>query len=124
MFDTDPQASCPYPGVMISVTRFDGALSLVVAGDIDASTGGRLTSVLERFMAQPGLVVDLGAVAFIDSRGAAAFAAAAKHFGKSMRINNASRALRTVFRIVGLDQIIDLDPPQPVSGDGQAVCAT
>ena len=90
---------------------------LVLAGEIDMSSAGRLSAALdEASSTDPMVVVDLAGVTFIDACGLHALIAAAESLDGSarLRLTNARR-VAWLLRLVGLSDVPSLDVRE--SGD-------
>lgn len=87
------------------------AVELGLSGDLDMSATFALEPVLDRVLAEhPGeLVLDLGAVPFVDSSGLGLLIATherAARAGVDMAITGAAPEIQRVFRIAGLDGVL------------------
>ena len=99
----------------LDVSERDGWSVLQVGGEIDVATAPRLREQLiklvndQRFM----IVVDLGAVDFIDSTGLGVLIGALKrvrtHDGNLVLVCTEPRIVK-VFEITGLNQVFDIHP--------------
>ena len=99
----------------LDVSERDGWSVLQVGGEIDVATAPRLREQLiklvndQRFM----IVVDLGAVDFIDSTGIGVLIGALKrvrtHDGNLVLVCTEPRIVK-VFEITGLDQVFQIHP--------------
>jgi anti-sigma B factor antagonist len=85
---------------------------LAVCGDVDIATAPTLRDRLaDAVGAYPGVVVDLGAVPFLDSTGLGVLVAAqnrAKSAGASLVIARPQRIVRNALRLVQVDTVIDV----------------
>jgi len=89
------------------------AVRLVIEGDVDLHVVAELRRVFRTtFSGKPKLlVVDLGAVPFIDSSGIAAIVEALKHARQwegVVRVENPREAVRDTFDIAGLTAILGI----------------
>lgn len=106
--------------------RPDGAAVVVVAGEVDLSTGPELDGALRDAAAIGSrLVVDLSACTFLSSTGLRALIEAEKArppASPRIRIVVADPHLRKVFEIAGIDSLFDLvDRDEPDSASSAAV---
>ena len=90
-----------------------GTVVLAVHGDVDLHTaaelGRRLVAAIDRGVSV--LVVDLSAVAFVDSQGLGALLHGARRFGpgeRRLRLVVPGREIRRVFELTSLDQVLPL----------------
>lgn len=99
----------------LEVSDRDGWTVLTVTGEVDVATAPRLREQLIRLVSDERyrIVVDLGAVDFIDSTGLGVLIGALKrvrsHDGDLMLICSEPRVLR-VFEITGLDRVFTIHP--------------
>jgi anti-sigma B factor antagonist len=96
-----------------------GVLRVEVVGEFDLA----LRPAFERIVAGAGgdVVVDLGAVTFLDSAGITAVVQARKaavERGAELRIGGASSTVVRMFQITGLLEYLGLEPLGPPEGDG------
>ena len=91
----------------ISVVLADsahGAVTLILSGELDIATSPILAMHLDQVPTAAGrIVVDMGAVTFMDSSGLGTLIRAAKRV--PVEIRNASDSLRRVFAIAGVEGI-------------------
>ena len=103
------------PAFSINLTSAGSEAELTVVGDVDVAVVSELEA-----MAQLGLdtteshtlIVDLGAVTFIDSSGVAALVSirnAAQAISKAVQLRNVPPAVRRVLDVVALSRLFDLD---------------
>lgn len=92
----------------------DGAL--VVAGDIDLAGGpileARITEVAKRASAGERIMIDLGAVAFIDSSGLRSLLSASRDAaerGTRLTLRRPSAGVRRLLGITGTDEQFDIE---------------
>ena len=99
----------------LEVSDRDGWTVLTVTGEVDVATAPRLREQLIGLVGREcyRIVVDLGAVDFIDSTGLGVLIGALKrvrsHDGDLMLICSQPRVLR-VFEITGLDRVFAIHP--------------
>ena len=89
------------------------AVGLALAGDLDMSATFALEPVLDRTLAQSPsrLVLDLGAVPFVDSSGLGLLIATherASRAGVDMAISGAGPEIQRVIHIAGLDDLLSV----------------
>lgn len=87
---------------------------VAVAGEVDVETAPRMRAALEdaRRSALP-VVVDLGAVTFMDSAGFSVLASAhriAEAGGSSLRLRAVPPRIRRLLAILGLDGVLTIEP--------------
>lgn len=84
---------------------------VVVTGEIDLRTCPELRDALTEASAEDGseVVIDLTQVTFIDSSGISELLRAS-NAGHHLRLRHASRSVRRLFELAGLDQIADVEP--------------
>jgi anti-anti-sigma factor len=90
----------------------DGTARVVVAGEIDLATSHDLNQAIKQALraARDMVSIDLSAVTFCDSSGLAVFAVSERECalaGVQFRITGANGAVRKVFNITGLDELLD-----------------
>ena len=88
--------------------RIEGDARVSVSGDLDMATAPELTSALESIASTAArrVVVDLGAVSFIDSTGISALCLARARFetnGAVLVLGPISPQVESVLQMVGLD---------------------
>lgn len=97
----------------------DGAIRVALAGEVDMSVAGALRAALDRALAESAsVIVDLRELAFMDSSGIHALAAAdarAREFDKRLVIAHPTPSVLRILRLTGLDQILRI-----VDGAGPA----
>lgn len=96
--------------IRIERTRLPGAVTLIVEGELDAASSPVLRAVLEEFGTDDHVVVDCGGVEFIDSTGLNMVVVQAKRLlehGGSLRLRNASPAVRHVLELSGLVRLVE-----------------
>jgi len=101
------------PGALRCTCAVDrGRLELRIRGEIDVANVHLLDAWLGAAQAVGNpVVLDLGAVPFLDSSALKALLQAA---GRSaVRIRSATPAVRRVLRVSGVDQVITVDPSPP-----------
>jgi anti-sigma B factor antagonist len=91
----------------ISVRDDDGTTTVVVEGEVDVATAPALRDELYRLIerGQQRIVVDLGAMEFIDSTGLGVFVGALKRSregGGELELRSLRPAARKIFDITGL----------------------
>jgi anti-anti-sigma factor len=101
----------------VSVERLDGTAVVHVAGELDLATTPRLSAVLEA-LEQPcdRVVLDLSALAFIDSTGLRLTVAEyqrATRDGFDLVVAGADGHVLDVLRLTGLDVTLPLAPDVP-----------
>jgi anti-sigma B factor antagonist len=102
-----------------------GRLVLTPVGDLDMAGAPRLGRALDAVLDRPGLteiVVELGAVGFLDSTGVAALlrgAAEAVGRGAALRVASPSPLVARVLRITSVDGLLGL-AAGPDDGEGSA----
>ena len=97
----------------IDTTIESGRAVLRVGGELDAATAGMLGDAIRSASGESTteVVIDFGALEFIDSSGLSVLVAAHKRLGKAgagLRIQGASPAVTRVFAIAGLDQVLTI----------------
>lgn len=95
-----------------SATVVEGDPPVVeVVGEIDLATAGQLSAALEPLLAAGDgpVVIDVGAVSFIDSSGLAVLAHSAAS-GRTVILRHPSKIVVRVIETTGLDQVITLEP--------------
>ena len=90
-------------------------IRVAVLGEVDIETAPRLRQALTAALSsgQP-VLVDLGAVTFMDSGGLAVLIAAhrtAAAAGQAFRLRAVPAQILRLFRITGLDAVLDVVPP-------------
>src|SRR5262245_23664494 len=88
---------------MISIDR-DPRGALVIRGDIDIAGGPMLDAAVQEYADGEPLVLDLGAVGFIDSSGLRALLGASRRavqHGTVVRLRNVGPAVRRMLDITG-----------------------
>jgi anti-sigma B factor antagonist len=91
----------------------DGAVRVVVSGELDIATSPRLDAAVERVLAEADdVVIDLSNVGFIDSSGLYVIAAAARGSeadGKRLRISaSLSPQVERLFELAGMTAALPL----------------
>ena len=95
-------------------TQSDGIARLALSGDLDMSATFRLEPALDRLLSsgQVGeLVLDLGAVEFVDSSGLGLLLATnerSREAGTAMAIVGPSPEVQRVFRLAGVEGVLPL----------------
>ncbi|HVT75507.1 MAG TPA: STAS domain-containing protein [Acidimicrobiales bacterium] len=83
---------------------------LRVFGEVDVSTAAELRlAVFEALETAPRIEIDLGGTSFFDSSGLTVLVGASRLRGfdrNAIRVSNASRSIRKVLSITGLDHIV------------------
>jgi anti-sigma B factor antagonist len=84
---------------------------VVVAGEIDLRSAPDLRAALDAAAGEEGaeVVVDLTAVTFVDSSGISELLRISKA-GHPLRLRGSVASVRRVFELVGLDQVVELEP--------------
>jgi len=94
----------------IDVHNEQGAVTLVLSGELDMASAGTLRACLETLdQGARRVVLDLSGVTFIDSSGLGLLARTRERFGPELReltLRAPSKAVRAVLAISGLDQVI------------------
>jgi anti-anti-sigma factor len=93
---------------------------LAIGGEVDLSTAPELSQVLEDLtLVNRNLLLDLGAVEFMDSTGLHVLKKASdamQEVGGHLRISSASDRVRRVFELSGFDQVLPLPAATDTSG--------
>jgi anti-anti-sigma factor len=94
------------------VVVLDGTARVIVAGEIDLATSHDLSEAIKQALteAPKALVIDLSDVSFCDSSGLGVLAVSERECklqGVQYRITGATGAVRRVFDITGLDELLD-----------------
>jgi anti-anti-sigma factor len=94
----------------IDVRIEGGRLTLVTLdGDLDCVSADALSAALERLGGRgEWVLLDAGAVGFVDSAGLRALVAARQRFGARLVVIHASPQLRHLVRITGLQDVLAL----------------
>ena len=105
----------------VDTLRDDGALRLVLAGEVDCSTAPLLRRALDTaFAGQPREVtVDLEAVTFLDSAGLSTLAIAhrtAAGQGVRLRVLVGTRAVARALQVTGLWDLLGVEQVEPGVG--------
>jgi anti-sigma B factor antagonist len=105
------------PNLEISCTAGDGGVRLIAAGEIDRASAPALHTTLQRAIASTDgpVVVDLGAVSFIDSSGVNALVVAREAAGSRLRLGATHHAVRRVLEITALLELFGLAGDAAVS---------
>jgi anti-sigma B factor antagonist len=104
----------PKPGLVTCRRyRHNGCTVVEVEGEVDLATAPTLQDALvEAIAAEPTeVVVDLSGVTFMDSTGLAALVRAhqrAAERGGSMRLVGASKGVRRILDLTGLDRVLEI----------------
>lgn len=96
--------------ISIEQTAEPGVVVLTVAGELDILSSPRLRAVLGGFAAGDHVVIDCAGVEFIDSTGLNMIVVQAKRLlelGGSLRLRNASAAVRHVLELSGLIRLVE-----------------
>ena len=101
------------PLLKISTRTLEGAVHVVLHGEIDIATTPVLVDRLELVETRdpPLLVVDLGGVTFIDGAGLTALLGAARratNAGRRFQIARASGSIRRLLELTAIDQSLEL----------------
>ncbi len=99
----------------IAVDRRSGVDVVRASGELDIATASRLRSIVldPSLCTQPGLVVDLTGVSFLDSTGIGVLVAAWRHSAagaKRFGLACAEGQVMRVLKLVGLHELIDVWP--------------
>lgn len=99
---------------MASVTNPEPGV-LALNGEIDLHAAPRVRELLEPILARkaPRVIVDLGAVSYIDSSGLALFIEALQRiqaYGGKLALCGLGPSVKTIFEIARLDQVFSLFP--------------
>ena len=87
----------------------DGRLLVEVSGEFDISNADDLRVALEQAAGPPGVVLDAGALRFIDSSGIAVLLQCAARSG-AIEVRNAPAVLRRIVEVSGLDGQLRIVP--------------
>jgi anti-sigma B factor antagonist len=95
--------------------RIEGDARVVVLGELDMATAPQLTSAIESLLGSrpPQVVVDLGGVSFLDSRGVAALCrgqSTLEAAGGELVLGPVSRQVQSVLKMLGLDGRFVVEP--------------
>ena len=97
----------------------DGQALVYAEGDIDLATANALREALVQALEKSAtVVVDVGAVGFMDSSGLNAFVwghREAQQAGGSLRLRRPSPIMRRLLKITALEVLIDNDAPPPTA---------
>lgn len=100
------------PPVRLDISTDSGGLLVALAGELDLAglpaVAGPMDDLLSR-EAQP-VVLDFGAVTFLDSSGVALLVRIANHFGQ-VRTRSATEPVRRVIEILGLSERFGVEKP-------------
>ena len=103
--------------LVVDVSRDGGTTVVVAHGEVDAATSDHLERALAALAVDGGdgeVVVELGAVTFMDSSGLRALLTgkrAVEDAGLSLRVGTASAPVRRVLEIAGLAAVLRLPGP-------------
>jgi anti-anti-sigma factor len=95
---------------------------VVVSGEVDVSVADQLRESGEQALAAPdcaGLVIELGAVTFLDSTGLGALVAlrnAALEAGVSFELRDVPDPVRRILELTGMDTVFDVAPDPGTTG--------
>jgi anti-sigma B factor antagonist len=94
-----------------SVVRSSAEVVVALVGDVDLSTTDALSGLLARVVADkpPLVAVDVGGVSFLDSSGIKCLVDAARcatQTGCSLVVRSPTSAIRQVFAICGVDELL------------------
>jgi len=99
------------PYLWVEIERGDGPPVVVARGEFDAASAPELRAAVTEALADGvGVVLDLGAVGFIDSSGLRVVAEAvrlAKADGHPVSVSAMSDAVRRVFELTGVHALLD-----------------
>ena len=106
----------PAVAIDVQVEVGTGATVLTVTGEVDLRTAPELRSHIEHVLDEgtSRLIVDLGAVDFLDSTGLSVLVGAHKRLARSggrLIVANAPEIVTRVLSITGLDRVFELQPP-------------
>ena len=106
-----PVADGPTAHLEISCTAGDDGMRLIAAGEVDRASAPALHTALERAIASTDgpVLVDLGAVSFMDSSGVNALVVAREAAGSRLRLGATHHAVRRVLEITSLLELFGLD---------------
>lgn len=111
-------------GLAISVTTAaDGVHVVQLYGELDMATAPQLTDVLTAPIESGGVadvVIDLGALAFLDAAGLNAFINAhhvARRVARPLRARNAQGEVDTVLRLTGVADLLQVPDIQSTAED-------
>ena len=96
------------------VSRVDDVTQVRLVGEVDADSAPLLRAALLEVVADGPVVLDLGAVPFLDSAGLSSLVAAhraAEDNGHVLTVRGARGMCLRVLRISGLHRVLVLDPP-------------
>ncbi|WP_031048692.1 STAS domain-containing protein [Streptomyces sp. NRRL F-5650] len=107
-------AAVPGRLLITRTTTGDGVDVVVLAGEVDLDSSGRLREVLLASVeSAPGTVVDFGEVGFLDSSGINVLISAHRAAGSRgvwLRLAAPRDAVQRVLRLVGVDALIPCYP--------------
>jgi anti-anti-sigma factor len=118
--DRPTETSTSADGLGLRIIDADGAIELVVSGELDLSESGRLEEELTRALEQLGrtgdtptrLVVDLESLRFIDSSGIHVLVGArrrADRQGVDLSVRIGDSPVRRMLRLAGVAEFLGLD---------------
>ena len=96
--------------IRIERTQLPGAVVLLVDGELDILSSPTLRAAIEEFGAGDHIVIDSAGIEFIDSTGLNMIVVQAKRLlevGGSLRLRNASPAVRQVLELSGLIRLVE-----------------
>lgn len=99
----------------------DGAIRLVLSGELDISSASRVEEELDRVEAErpPVLALDLRGLAFMDSTGLRLIVSAdarAREQGRRLAVVRGPEAVQRIFRVTRLDERLDMvDDPAAIT---------
>jgi anti-sigma B factor antagonist len=98
----------------VDVQDHGGTIVLVLRGEVDLTTAGRVRDAVDVAVTDPGrsLVFDLDAVSFMDSSGVAVLLAAAERAPR-IEVRAASPIVRRILETTGVTEIVGLQAPEP-----------
>lgn len=106
----------------IRAHRAGDTFVLQLGGEIDIAAAPQVVELGRAMMGDPttnAVIIEMGAVTFLDSSGAGALVTLrriANDSGLSLRVESIPSSVRRVLQIAGLDEILGLPPDEP--GDG------
>jgi anti-sigma B factor antagonist len=112
------------PGTVTTIEKLDGAYVVTLSGEIDAYTAPSLRDDLHQLVEHEGalvVVIDLGAVTFMDSSALGAVVGVLRRLRErdgELRIVQPRTAASRIFELTGLDAVLDLyeELPDAISG--------
>lgn len=100
------------PEFRAEVLSRNGSATVVVEGEVDAHTGPMLWTTLEDAITTTHgpVVLDVGGVSFIDSRGLSILAQAVRRLGdRPLVLRSPTRTTKKILEISGLVKLVELE---------------